>query len=153
MMRNKTGSTIESPMHRHDSLGWLVAILGNSMAGALDQRLRNLDLKITMWPTLMMLWQEDGLTQTELSSRCYLAHYTMTRVLDSLEKKGIIERKVHPNSRRTHLVYLTPLGHSLKTKGLGLADQTNDEFLSVLTSAEQNTLLKLMNKLIDRKNI
>lgn len=133
---------------RQSSLGWLVAVLGNDMSAALDERLKELDLKITMWPTLMMLWEEDGLTQSELSARCRTANYTTTRMLDALEKKNIIERKSHPTSRRAHLVYLTEFGKSLKTEGIKRAVETNEEFMSVLSTDEQETLLKLANKLI-----
>jgi len=134
---------------RQSSLGWLVAVLGNDMAAALDHRLKELDLRITMWPTLMMLWQEDGLTQTELSARCRTANYTTTRMLDVLEKKDIIERKAHPTSRRAHLVYLTDFGKSLKMEGISRAMEANKDFMSVLSKTEQDTLLKLMSKVVD----
>lgn len=142
-MKNKVG------MLRSNSLGCLIAVLGNDMATALDQRLKELDLKITMWPILMMLWQEDGLTQAELSARCRTANYTTTRMLDALEDKDIIERKPHPTSRRAHLVYLTDFGKSLKTEGISLVMKTNKEFMSVLSKSEQDILLTLMSKLID----
>lgn len=137
---------------RHNSLGWLVAVLGNDMSATLDQRLKALDLKVTMWPTLLILWQEDGLTQTELSARCRTAHYATTRLLDTLEKKGLIERKAHPTSRRSHLVYLTEAGKALKSDGISLAMQTNEDFMSALSTTEQDTLLVLLNKLVDARN-
>lgn len=136
---------------RHSSLGWLIAVLGNYMAAALDDRLKELDLRITLWPTLMILWQEDGLTQTELSARCRTANYTTTRMLDVLEKKNIIERKSHPTSRRSHLVYLTDLGQSLKIEGITRAMETNNGFMSALSENEQETLINLVNKVINSR--
>lgn len=136
---------------RMNSLGFLVAVLGNDMAAALDERLKELDLKITMWPTLLMLWNEDGLTQTELSERCKTANYTTTRMLDTLEKKGLIERKAHPTSRRAHLVFLTEEGKALKPKGLERAMAINEEYLSVFTKTESETFLQLLNKLVEGK--
>jgi DNA-binding MarR family transcriptional regulator len=138
---------------KRGSLGWLVAVLGNEMATTLDERLKEIDLRITLWPTLVVLWQEDGLTQSELSSRCLTANYTTTRVLDSLEKKGIIERKAHPTSRRAHLVYLTELGQSLRVKGITRGKTTNQEFMSALSESEQDILLTLVNKLIDGRSV
>jgi DNA-binding MarR family transcriptional regulator len=134
-----------------NSLGFLIAVLGNDMAAALDARLKELDLKITMWPTLLMLWNEDGLTQTELSERCKTANYTTTRMLDTLENKGLIERKAHPTSRRAHLVYLTEEGKELKPKGLERAMAINEDYLSVFTKTESEAFLQLLNKLVEGK--
>jgi DNA-binding MarR family transcriptional regulator len=138
---------------RSNSLGWLIAVLSNDMATALDGRLKELDLRIAVWPTLVVLWQEDGLTQAELSARCLTANYTTTRVLDALEKKGLIERKPHPTSRRAHLVYLTELGQSLRMEGIARGKATNKEFMAGLSESEQETLLTLVNKLIDGRNV
>lgn len=134
---------------KRGSLGWLIAVLGNDMATTLDERLKEIDLRITLWPTLVVLWQEDGLTQSELSSRCLTANYTTTRVLDTLEKSGLIERKSHPTSRRSHLVYLTELGQSLRMEGIARGKATNKKFMAGLSENEQDTFLKLLNKMID----
>lgn len=131
---------------RHKSLGWLVAVLGMEMAAALAQRLKAIGLNLVVWPTLYVLWEEDGLTQTELASRCRTAHYTTTRVLDALEQSGLIERRPHPESRRTHLVYLTPAGHALEQAGVAEATACNREFLARLSEEEGAQLVKLLRK-------
>lgn len=133
---------------RMDSLGFLVAVLATNMSDDHDQSLKELDLRISLWPTLLMLWAEDGLTQTELSERCRTANYTTTRMLDTLEKKGLIERKPHPTSRRAHLVHLTEAGKALKPKGLERAMALNEEYMSVFSKSEGETFMKLLNKLV-----
>lgn len=136
---------------KRGSLGWLIAVLSNDMATTLDERLKEIDLRITLWPTLIVLWQEDGLTQSELSSRCLTANYTTTRVLDALEKSGLIERRPHPTSRRSHLVYLTELGQSLRMEGIARGKATNKKFMAGLSESEQDTFLQLLNKMIDSR--
>lgn len=133
---------------RMNSLGFLVAVLGTQMSDALDNSLKTFDLRVTMWPTLLMLWEEDGLTQSELSERCRTANYTTTRMLDTLEKKGLIERRPHPTSRRAHLVYLTAEGKALKPKGLEQAMAINADYMSVFDEQEKDTLMALLNKLV-----
>lgn len=53
----------------------------------LDKHLKEIGLNIDLWPTWFALWEEDGLTQPELTSRCNTAHYTTTPLFDSLEQK------------------------------------------------------------------
>lgn len=72
-------------------------------------------------------------------------------MMDVLEKKDIIEHESHPTSRRAHLVYLTDFGKLLKAEGITLAVKTNEDFMTALSKDEQNTLLKLMNKVVEER--
>ena len=142
------GKEIDMDQWRMNSMGFLVAVLATEMAEDHDNSLKELGLRISLWPTLLMLWDEDGLTQSELSDRCRTANYTTTRMLDTLEKRGLIERKPHPTSRRAHLVYLTDEGKALKPKGLERAMALNEEYMSVFSEKEKDNFLKLLNKLV-----
>jgi len=133
---------------RHTSFGWLVAALAARMESDLDKKLRDIGLNIGLWPTMFALWEEDGLTQTELTGRCHTAHYTTTRTLDTLEKQGLVERRPHPTSRRSHQVYLTASGKKLEAPATALAKSCNDQFLTTLTEKERSQLNKLILKLL-----
>ena len=137
---------------RHTSFGWLVAVLSADVANSFDARLKEIGLNIGFWPTLFALWEEDGITQSELTNRCKTAHYTTTRVLDSLEKMDLVKRHPHPTSRRAHLVYLTEKGRSLEHEATLLAMQCNEEFLSHLSPNEQNEITTLIFKIIAGRN-
>lgn len=66
----------------------------------LDSRLKRYQLDIKLWPVLFALWQEEGISQTELSRRCDVANYTMTRLLDQLQVQGLIYRHQEEDNRR-----------------------------------------------------
>ncbi|MCR8634056.1 MULTISPECIES: MarR family winged helix-turn-helix transcriptional regulator [Paenibacillus] len=52
-----------------------------------------------------------GITQKELSEKLYIAASTLTRFIDKLEGKQLVERKVQG---KTVLVYPTPKGQELE---------------------------------------
>ncbi|MDO6682692.1 MULTISPECIES: MarR family winged helix-turn-helix transcriptional regulator [unclassified Oceanobacter] len=131
---------------RHNSLGWLIAVLGKQLAEDLDQRLKTMGLNIGVWPTLFALWEEEGLTQTELAERCMTAHYTTTRTLDTLEKMALVERRPHPTSRRALQIYLTQQGKELRHSVLQQAIACNKQYLDRLSQKEAQTLIQLLNK-------
>ncbi len=133
---------------RHTSFGWLIAVLASQLESDLDSRLREIGLNIGSWPTLFALWEEDGLTQTELTNRCHTAHYTTTRTLDALEKQGLVERRPHPTSRRSHLVCLTARGKKLETSATAMAQACNEDVLSALSAKERTQLNTLILKLL-----
>lgn len=137
-----------SGLPRHASFGWLVAVLSGQLAEALDTKLQTIDLNIGLWPTMFALWEEEGLTQTELAGRCRTAGYTTTRVLDVLEKLQLVERRKHPASRRAYQIFLTEKGRELEVVGTDMAKACNADFLSVLSDEESEQLHTLISKVI-----
>ena len=139
-------------MFIHMSFGWKIAVLAESMSTSLDKELRQIGLSINQWPTLLVLWNEDGLTQSELTARSNTAHYTTTRLLDTLEKMKLVERCPHPTSRRAHLVYLTKKGRALTKEAVAKAALVNEQFFSDFTNKEQELLELLVLRMIQIQN-
>ncbi|WP_037028428.1 MarR family winged helix-turn-helix transcriptional regulator [Psychromonas aquimarina] len=137
----------EPKLPRHTSFGWLIAVLGADMTESLNLRLKEIGLHIGLWPTLFALWEEEGLTQAQLSKQCGTANYTTTRVLDTLESKGLAERRPHPTNRRVHLIYLTKKGRQLEKQAAAIAGSCNEEFLSALSAQERKQIMALVFKI------
>ncbi|MGY8871032.1 MAG: MarR family winged helix-turn-helix transcriptional regulator [Pseudomonadales bacterium] len=142
----------EAQLPRDQSFGWLVAVLGGQMASSFDQKLKKVGLNLGLWPSLFALWEEEGLTQVELAARCNTANYTTTRVLDSLEALGLVERKKHPTSRRAYQIFLTDKGRELEVSATEIAKECNEEFLSPLSDCERKEIHVLIMKLITARD-
>ncbi|QYJ73871.1 MULTISPECIES: MarR family winged helix-turn-helix transcriptional regulator [Shewanella] len=134
-------------MNRQESLGYLVSHLNVAIANELDQRLKRYQLDIKLWPVLFALWQEEGITQTELSRRCDVANYTMTRLLDQLQVQGLITRHQEADNRRAFKIFLTDEAKALEQDLIREAERVNDKFMAELDVEEQDLLMKLLNKI------
>ena len=116
------------------------------MQQELDTRLKRYELDSKLWPVLFTLWQEQGLSQTELSKRCDVANYTMTRLLDNLQVQGYITRHQEADNRRAFQIFLTDNGKALEQDLVHEAEWVNERFLDVLTEVEQDEFMRLLNK-------
>lgn len=78
---------------------------------------------------LMLLWEEDGLSQNEIARRLDKDKSNIARMLSSLEKKGFIKKSMNKEDSRSLNVYLTENGsehvypiteefHSIVTSGI-----------------------------------
>ena len=134
-------------MKRFESLNYLVSHLNLTLQQALDTRLKRYELDIKLWPVLFTLWQEEGLSQTELSKRCDVANYTMTRLLDQLQVQGLITRHQEADNSRAFQIFLTDDGKALEHDLVHEAEWVNDQYLALLTSDEQAELMRLLNKI------
>jgi MarR family transcriptional regulator, organic hydroperoxide resistance regulator len=97
---------------------------------------------------LERLWDEDGVTQTELSHRVGIVTASSTQIIGTLEKRGFISRKRNHQDRRHINVFLTTTGRRLEQTLLSCARETNRIARSGLSAAEILSLFASIGKII-----
>ena len=79
-----------------DSVGHQVRWAHRALQRELEETLRPYGITTGMWYFLRALWEEDGLTQRELSERVGITEPTTVTALNALEKRALVVRV--PNS-------------------------------------------------------
>lgn len=72
------------------------------------------ELTPEQWVVLVRLWEREGRTQSDLADACHRDAPTMSRILDSMAKAGLVARAVDDADARTRLIVLTPKGRDAK---------------------------------------
>jgi DNA-binding MarR family transcriptional regulator len=81
-----------------------------------------LGLTYPQYLAMLVLWEQDGLTVSEIGERLYLDSGTLTPLLKRLEAAGLIARiRAVEDERRVHIT-LTAAGRKLKTKAAKIPD-------------------------------
>ncbi|HEY4103519.1 MAG TPA: MarR family transcriptional regulator [Polyangiaceae bacterium] len=75
-----------------------------------------LEITPEQWIVLARLWQRDGRSVSELSESTLRDRPTMSRILDSMEKTGLVARSVDREDARSRVVTLTREGKALRKK-------------------------------------
>jgi MarR family transcriptional regulator for hemolysin len=83
-------------------------------------QLKPYDITTEQWVVLCRLGDKDGINQKDLSIVTEKDQPTLTRILDCLDKKNLIERKVNTQDRRSFLVFITSEGQALLHKLVGV---------------------------------
>lgn len=71
---------------------------------------KDFDITIDQWTVLKALYKEDPMTHKDIAEKTGKDQPTLTRIVDIIIKKELVERIEHPNDRRCLLVQLTPTG-------------------------------------------
>lgn len=90
-----------------DSLGFLVADLARRMRGAFAQQLEGSGLTLAQARALLHVARHEGMRQVELSERLEVQPITLARLVDQLERSGLVERRADPHDGRAHRIFLT----------------------------------------------
>ena len=86
----------------------LARLLRQNLRTALESG--GLDVTSEQYFLLYRLMQKDGVAQSELADNVLGDYPNITRHVDSLQKKGLVERQSDPSDRRKYLINLTALG-------------------------------------------
>lgn len=113
-------------------------VASTAVARRLQKNFRNAGLEITIeqWSILYHLWKEDGLSQQELCTRTFRDKASITRLIDNIEKLGLVERIASKDDRRVNLVCLTDAAKPLQEATYNIANQTMNEALQGISKEE-----------------
>ena len=76
--------------------------------------LDRLGLTYPQYLVMLVLWEQDGPTVSELGERLFLDSGTLTPLLKRLEASGLVERQRDPQDERRVRITLTPRGRALR---------------------------------------
>ena len=137
------------------SIGSQVRRTARLFAQDLQAALAPQDVPVGMWYFLRVLWEQDGLTQREISERVGATAPTAVEQLRNMEKRGLISRRANPDDRRKVHFELTEAGWLLETKLISYAAEVNAAALEGLTEGEigflRLALLKIQENLTKRE--
>jgi len=118
------------------SIGSAIRTTHRQFAQDLQDRLAPYDIPVGMWYFFRALWEEDGLTQRELSQRVGSMEQTTVEQLRNMERRGYIERRRSVDDRRKMHVHLTSAGLALKNQLMPFAIDVNRVALQGLSEGE-----------------
>lgn len=144
------GPTGDTPFIIEDSTAHLVAISQRLFARALQLRFAAHGVAVGQWPLLLYLWDEDGLTQKELSRRVHIEEPTTTRTLDRMERDGLVRRERNPKNRRQINVYLTERGQALRDELVPYALEVNGVATLGMSEQDKARINSLLGYMIAR---
>ncbi|MDB5197581.1 MAG: MarR family transcriptional regulator [Flaviaesturariibacter sp.] len=108
-----------------------------------------LGLTIEQWSVLYHLWKEDGLSQQELCNATFRDKPSITRLIDNLEKAGLVKRVGHEGDRRINKVVLTKQASGLQEQTMRLAEETLNESLEGVPPDQIELCKAVLQKVYD----
>jgi DNA-binding MarR family transcriptional regulator len=130
-------------------LGYLLARARTTLVRAADLDLNAHDISHAQGSILLMLANGKCKTAAELSRELYLDSASMTRMVDRLERRGLLERAARSGDRRVTDLLLTAEGQRLGGLLPGIYDGVIRRSFAGFEAEELAQLRSLLTKFVD----
>ena len=98
----------------YESINFLLRMICQAQRSQMSDALAEIGLYAGQEMFLWHLWRQEGLTQSQLVERMCVQPPTVSKMLDRLEKAGLVERRPDAENSRLSRVYLTEQGNIQK---------------------------------------
>ena len=132
-----------------ESTGYWLRRVYLAISEALQSRLDPYGVTVAQWPVLSSLYSGRSRTPAELADHIGLNRSAITRLLDRLEKKGLVERQSSEHDGRSYSIRLTESGRRVVPKLAELSKAVNAQFLSGLSPGEKARFEKTLRRMLE----
>ncbi len=102
-------------------------------------------------PVLFVLWEQEGLTHTELAEHLHNSPATITKMVQRMEKAGFVQRRPDASDQRISRVYLTDAGKAIRQQVQAVFDTMEAETFAGFTNEERAALRRFLQQI--RQNL
>ena len=128
-------------------LPYLLNRAGTRIASSFIERIRPLGATLQMWRVLAALRERDGRRMGDLSETTSIEVSTLTRLVDTMEKKGLVARRRDTEDARAIVLAVTAVGRKLTERIVPIAEHYETAALEGFSPAEAEKLKAALRRL------
>ncbi len=106
------------------------------------------DISLDQWMVLGPVWQLESASQKELGEICLKEKTSITRIIDTLEKKNLVVRIADQLDHRIKRIVLTNAGKQLFYDVLPVMEKTREEARKAISEDEINIFKNVLRNII-----
>jgi DNA-binding MarR family transcriptional regulator len=128
-------------------LGYNARRAALEIIGSFLKRMAIYDLRPVDFSVLSLITHNPGISSRQLCSALNILPPNLVGMINTLEKRTLIQRKSHPSDGRVVGLHLTDVGRKLMKDAEQTAQELEIGAASKLTAAERKTLMRLLQKI------
>ncbi|MEW6113879.1 MAG: MarR family transcriptional regulator [Thermodesulfobacteriota bacterium] len=110
---------------------------------------KGFDVTLEQWGILNRLTESEGIHQTVLAERVLKDRHNITRILNLLEKAGLVRREADPTDKRCQRVFLTDNGKEVQAALLPVAIGVLGQAFDGLSQEDLVQMTRILGRIIE----
>ena len=139
---------VDNDYHLHNSFTFWIARLASVMRDQFNQALSEHDVTWPQWMILNVLHHGLAITPAQIADNIGVDRSAVTRLVDRLEKKHMVERSFDGLDRRSIQILMTAEGRRLVVDINAAAKRHQDSYLAQIPNTECRSLKGNIQKLL-----
>ena len=137
----------DTPSELQSHLGYWLRTVSNAVSQSFAQKVEASGVTVAEWVVLRVLYDQDGIAQSELARRMGMTKGAISKLTDRLVGKGLVTRKSDPHDKRAYMLVLQRAGRQLVPRLAQLADENDAAFFGALTREQRRQLETALRKI------
>ncbi len=133
----------------NNSIGFTIARTQGKIRNVMIRKFREFDLTPNQWAVLNHLSLDNGKPTTEISKITFKDIPNTIRILQKLEKKGLISHYINSEDKRVSFYYLSDKGADLREKLYPIGTGVMEQSVKGIEPEKVKELIDLLNKIYD----
>jgi len=131
----------------HETIDYFLKIVWQTMANRYNQLVTDFGITQSIGYLLINIDEEEGTTVSKAAALLGLKSTSLSRMLNQLEKTGLIYRELNPGDKRSVKIYLTALGKEKRHLARGVVKQFNNYLNTHIKEADKQYLITMLEKI------
>jgi DNA-binding MarR family transcriptional regulator len=131
----------------HETIDYFLKIVWQTMANRYNQLVTDFGITQSIGYLLINIDETEGTTVSQAAALLGLKSTSLSRMLNQLEKTGLIYRELNPGDKRSVKIYLTPLGKEKRHLARAVVKQFNNYLNTHIKEADKEYLITMLQKI------
>jgi len=138
---------MRSNVKHHETIDYLLKIVWQTVANRYNQVVTEFGITQSIGYLLINIDEVEGTTVSNAAALLGLKSTSLSRMLNQLEKTGLIYRESNQGDKRSVKIYLTPLGIEKRQQARAVAKEFNSYLNAHIKDADKQYLVDMLKKI------
>ena len=130
-----------------EAVGFLLSQLGAAVAQEFSSSMAELGLEPRHFALLRSIVAHEGESQSALAEHLSIPPSSMVAIVDQLEERGLVERRVHVSDRRARTLHLTDAGDDVVQRATELAMELESTVCRGLSDEQRSDVIERLHRI------
>jgi DNA-binding MarR family transcriptional regulator len=134
-------------LKNHETIDYFLKIVWQTVANRYNQLVTEFGITQSIGYLLINIDEQEGTTVSNAASLLGLKSTSLSRMLNQLEKTGLIYRELNPGDKRSVKIYLTALGKEKRQLARVVVKQFNNYLNAHISDSDKEHLIEMLQKI------
>ncbi|MCY6484142.1 MarR family transcriptional regulator [Clostridium aestuarii] len=135
---------MKSRLDKNKLPGYLIHQIAHDFRFKYDKKLEQYNITCSQIKVMRCLWNKDGITQKQILQQINIKPSSLTKLINILVGKGLVERREDERDARNNLIFLTSKGKKIEKETWEIIFKMEEQLVEGFSQEEKYLLISFL---------